>query len=181
MQLPPTARSIRRCYVLFGSVLRSCQEILGSGYPDTQSGKAPENNRKWQGIGCDVEEIGRFTVDREKDARFLARIYTAGEIEYSFSCPNPALHLAVRFCAKEAAVKAFCSIGEDLIDYAKIEITNQDSGVPDLIIHGSEGVLLHNTYDLSISLSHSQSTAMAVVIITRKQIGRQFLDNHDSY
>jgi len=60
------------------------------------------------GIGVDLVECARIqrSIDRFGD-RFLHRVFTNGEIEYSMSMKFPARHLAARFAAKEAVSKAF--------------------------------------------------------------------------
>ena len=76
-------------------------------------------------IGCDIEEISRFKDKTlEKDSNFLYRIYTQNELDYCFKNKNSAHHLAVRFCAKEAVVKALSGIYNKTISYNKIEILN---------------------------------------------------------
>ena len=58
------------------------------------------------GIGVDLVECARIehSIERFGD-RFLNRVFTAGEIEYSKSMKYPARHLAARFAAKEASQK----------------------------------------------------------------------------
>ena len=60
------------------------------------------------GIGVDLVECARIqhSIDRFGD-RFLHRVFTDGEIEYSMSMKFPARHLAARFAGKEAVSKAF--------------------------------------------------------------------------
>ena len=60
------------------------------------------------GIGVDLVECARIerSVDRFGD-RFLHRVFTDGEIEYSMSMKFPSRHLAARFAGKEAVAKAF--------------------------------------------------------------------------
>ena len=59
------------------------------------------------GLGLDATDIKRIaaTIERYGD-RFVARIFTAGEIAYSRRRREPAIHFAGRFAAKEAAMKA---------------------------------------------------------------------------
>jgi len=59
------------------------------------------------GIGVDLVENARIehSLDRFGE-RFLHRVFTDGEIEYSQSMKYPARHLAARFAAKEAVSKA---------------------------------------------------------------------------
>jgi holo-[acyl-carrier protein] synthase len=58
------------------------------------------------GIGVDIESIERFVkLDRAKDSRFLAKIFTEKELDYCFKYKSPAEHLAVRYAGKEAVIK----------------------------------------------------------------------------
>jgi len=120
------------------------------------------------GIGCDVEEIDRFSLDRSCDAAYLQRIFTSTELEYCYSFHHPAPHLAARFCAKEAVVKALSSVGGDPVDYRNIEIEKKPSGVPYVTIHSEDTINPGNRYDICLSISHCNTTAMAVVLITKK-------------
>jgi holo-[acyl-carrier protein] synthase len=120
------------------------------------------------GIGCDIEEIERFCLDRNSDAAFLQRIFTSPEIEYCYSFQHPAPHLAARFCAREAVVKALSSVGDDQVDYRNIEINKYPSGVPYVTIHPEEPTNPGKKYDICLTISHCNTTAMAVVLITRK-------------
>jgi holo-[acyl-carrier protein] synthase len=59
------------------------------------------------GSGVDVIEIARIERSlREFGARFQRRICTPAEIRTCESAGRPAVHFAVRFAAKEAAMKA---------------------------------------------------------------------------
>src|SRR5437868_4489254 len=60
------------------------------------------------GIGVDLVECARIqhSLDRFGE-KFLRRVFTGGEIEYSMSMKFPARHLAARFAGKEAVSKAF--------------------------------------------------------------------------
>ena len=59
------------------------------------------------GLGMDATEIERIaaTVERYGE-RFLHRVFTPRELEYCMRRKNPAPHLAGRFAAKEAGMKA---------------------------------------------------------------------------
>ncbi len=67
-------------------------------------GRAHESIR---GIGVDLAGIPRMrqVVERWQD-RFLRRVFTEGEIAYCQRRHDPIPHLAARFAAKEAALKA---------------------------------------------------------------------------
>jgi holo-[acyl-carrier protein] synthase len=114
------------------------------------------------GIGTDIEEISRFR-NKEKTEDFLKKIYTEKELEYCFSKDRPAQHLAVRFAAKEAIIKAFGSINKKIL-FNQIEILNNEDRVPYVNI----GTHLSENYKIKISLSHAKGYAMAVALIYKE-------------
>jgi holo-[acyl-carrier protein] synthase len=118
------------------------------------------------GIGCDIEEINRFYLDKTTDEKFLIRIFTPTELDYCYSFQNPAPHLACRFCAKEAVVKAFCSIGEKPPEYRCIEIGNYQDGVPFVTVPDIGDDRNRKRFGIRVCLSHSETMAMAVASIT---------------
>lgn len=117
------------------------------------------------GVGIDIEDIKRFEkYSSDKNSSFLKKVYTPMEIEYCFSSKSPAKHLAVRFCAKEAIYKAFCSIGIFGLGFQDVEIVNDSTRVPRVkfLSDKLEG------YSCKISLSHSKNNAAASVIVFKK-------------
>ena len=58
------------------------------------------------GVGIDLMEIGRFAAALERRPRLAERLFTDGERAFAADRGEPARHLAVRFCAKEAVAKA---------------------------------------------------------------------------
>jgi len=63
------------------------------------------------GIGTDIVDVGRIrkAVERWGD-RFLKRVFTEAEVVYCLAKANPYPHLAARFAAKEAVMKALSSL-----------------------------------------------------------------------
>ena len=57
-------------------------------------------------IGIDVLEIDRLERALERRPRLAERVFSPAELAYAASRRRPASHLAARFAAKEAAVKA---------------------------------------------------------------------------
>ena len=113
------------------------------------------------GIGVDIEDIGRFAgLRRAKDGPFLKKIFTAGELDYCFSKKNAAPHLAARFCAKEAVVKALHGVGAAALSYTDIEIVSSRK-VPRVVLR--KGSL--KEYRAEISLSHSGGMAIAFALV----------------
>lgn len=113
-------------------------------------------------IGVDIEDISRFSDKTpEKDAAFLNRIFTQKELEYCFGYKNPAPHLAARYCAKEAVVKAVSELYDKTVSYNKIEILNNNKGAPFINIYIED----LKKYKFSVSLSHEKDKAAAFIIV----------------
>jgi len=110
-------------------------------------------------VGVDVEENGRFSdLNMKNDAKFLEKIFTKNELEYCFSTNGPAQHLAVRFAAKEAVIKAISALGEKKPPLKAIEVRRESTGVPTVSLL---------SYDIKISLSHSRNSSIAVALIAK--------------
>ena len=121
-----------------------------------------------QAIGCDIEEIGRFREDITQSSRFLDRVFTRNEQEYCLSYQDPASHFAARYCAKEAVVKALCSLGLSPLPFSSIEIVHDDGGVPRVILHPEgEGRMKYLNLEIQVSMSHSPTIAMAVSLVRK--------------
>ena len=115
-------------------------------------------------IGIDLEDVKRFSKfvrirNKKSSKNFLSKVYTKKELDYCFSKPKPSQHLAARFCAKEAIIKAFLSKGKKIAQ-TDIEILNDKIGVPKAKILNKK---LAKTKIL-LSLSHSNDEAAAFVI-----------------
>ena len=77
------------------------------------------------GIGVDIETIERFrNTELIETKRPLKKIFTPNELVYCQDYADPAPHLAARFAAKEAIVKALASSGIIVNEFSKIEILN---------------------------------------------------------
>ena len=89
------------------------------------------------GIGVDVIECSRIqhSIERFGD-RFLHRVFTDGEIEYSMSMKFPERHLAARFAGKEAVAKAFGTGIGKAMGWRNIDIRKKESGEPFLVFSG---------------------------------------------
>lgn len=115
--------------------------------------------------GVDLIEISRIAEAIERHGkRFLDRIFT--ELEQK-ECHDRIPSLAVRFAAKEAAAKALgCGIGD--VSWLEIEVRSDERKAPYLVLSG-EGERLAKEMGLitwSVSLSHTESHAIAFVVAT---------------
>lgn len=110
------------------------------------------------GIGVDIEKVQRFAkLDRERDRGFFDKLYTEAELDYCFSKDPAAPHLAARFAAKEAVVKALGNLGLAAQSYRDIEIRRATDGAPSVF-------LAHPGLAAQVSLSHTDDTAIAFAI-----------------
>ena len=110
------------------------------------------------GIGVDIIEVERIQKLAEKSPRFLKRVFTDEEIEYSSGKMNKFQHLAARFAAKEAFFKA---LGKK-INWTDVGVVNLPSGKPELELKGGGTFPFDKTY---VSLSHLKDYAIAYVVL----------------
>ena len=120
------------------------------------------------GLGVDLVECARIqhSLDRFGD-RFLHRVFTEGEIEYSTSMKFPARHLAARFAAKEAVSKAFGTGIGKAMGWRDIDVRKKPSGEPYLLLSGQAEALAQSRGVKSalITLSHTDNHAVACVVL----------------
>jgi holo-[acyl-carrier protein] synthase len=120
------------------------------------------------GIGVDLVENARIEHSLERfGERFLQRVFTAGEIEYSKSMKYPARHLAARFAAKEAVSKAFgTGIGKSM-GWKDVDVRRKESGEPYVVLEGGAKKLAEErkVSSVSITLSHTEHHAMAMIVV----------------
>src|SRR5688572_11753820 len=108
-------------------------------------------------IGVDIVEIPRIEKS-VGNARFLKRVFTAGEIAYCRARKNSAQHFAVRFAAKEAVWKA---VGEPRLLHRDIQVRNKANGKPEVVFPKRFAKLAKR---VSISLSHGREYAVAMAL-----------------
>jgi phosphopantetheine--protein transferase-like protein len=119
------------------------------------------------GIGIDIQDIASFGDYATPDnARFLSRVFTEDERYYCLGMASPPQHLAARFAAKEAVVKALSPFTSVAIE--QVEVTRHGSGRPAVTLLTPESL----DYDIRVSLSHSPSQAVAVAVVERRSDDR---------
>ena len=120
-------------------------------------------------IGIDMVEIAR--VERmiaSKGDHALQKLFTDAERAYALSRPRPALHLAARVAAKEAAYKALRGThAARAIGWRELEVCLAEDGSPTLVLHGGaarRAVELGVTR-VHLSLTHTAGSAAAVAVL----------------
>jgi holo-[acyl-carrier protein] synthase len=112
------------------------------------------------GVGVDLLEIARLERALDRHPRLADRVFTDGELGYARARRRPGRHLAARFCAKEAAVKA---LGTGPFGLRDIEVV--ESRPPRLELTGAAAAAASERgVELDVSLSHAREMAVAVVV-----------------
>jgi holo-[acyl-carrier protein] synthase len=108
-------------------------------------------------VGIDLIEIDRVERALERRPRLAERLFTEGELAYARERARPARHLAARFAAKEAVIKA---LGQG-VPPREIEVVAGEP--PRLELHGRAAEVAGDA-EIAISLTHSRESAAAVAI-----------------
>ncbi len=118
------------------------------------------------GIGIDIIEIERIQQSIEKFGdKFLNKIFTQGELEYSLSKKNKYQHLAARFAAKEAIAKALATGWSKGFRWKDIEIYNEKNGLPQVQLKGALHDFVGEDKSLKITMSHSDHYVTCFAIL----------------
>jgi len=111
------------------------------------------------GVGIDLLEIDRLERALARHPRLAQRVFTDAEREYAAGRARPGRHLAARFAAKEAVVKALgLSGGFGLRD---IEVL---AGEPPVVRLSGRAEAAAAGLAVKISLTHSRDFAAAVAM-----------------
>jgi holo-[acyl-carrier protein] synthase len=111
------------------------------------------------GIGIDLLEIDRMERALERHPRLAERVFTPAEREYAAARARPGRHLAARFAAKEAVVKALgLRAGFGL---REVEVV---AGEPPTVRLSGKASEAAGDRAVDISLTHSRDNAAAVAI-----------------
>lgn len=123
------------------------------------------------GLGCDFIEIERVrsVLERHGD-RFLRRVFTEEERAYCSSMKYPFRHYAARFAAKEAVSKTFSTGICDKFGWHSASIHHGERHQP-LVRLDERGQALLKEFGATgvlVSLTHSETAAMAVALLVRE-------------
>ena len=114
------------------------------------------------GAGIDLIEIERIERALRRRPALAERIFTRRELDAAHARPRPGRHLAARFAAKEAALKA---LGLGGLRLHEVEVEGGADSPPTLNLSGSAAqTAAERGVDLDLSLTHSRDLAAAVVV-----------------
>jgi holo-[acyl-carrier protein] synthase len=116
-------------------------------------------------VGVDIIDIERMEQAVKRTPRILERVFTREELEYCLARNNPYPSLAVRFAAREA-LRKLDVVFTNGIGFHDVEVVLDTYGKPFLFLHhrAREKAEQAGITDLAVSLSHSKTQAIAVVI-----------------
>lgn len=121
------------------------------------------------GLGTDLMEVERIAEKINKESGFREMVFSKTEIDYCESKTNKFEHYAARFAAKEAFFKALGTGWQTGTHFNEVEITNDESGKPVLVLLDETKKTLSplGIRNILVSLSHLKEIASAVVIIEK--------------
>jgi holo-[acyl-carrier protein] synthase len=123
------------------------------------------------GAGIDIVEVCRMEeIIRKWGDRFVARVFSKGEITYCAGCALPAAHYAARFAVKESFLK---SLGMGLgmgLSLKDIEVANDRRGKPRVRLLGraADILLRFGIRAVHVSISHTRHSATAIVLLEKR-------------
>jgi holo-[acyl-carrier protein] synthase len=114
------------------------------------------------GVGIDLLDIERLERALERRPRLAERVFTDAERAYAAAHARPGLHLAARFCAKEAVAKA---LGMTAWSWRDVEVV-ATGGAPELRLSGAVAARAEElSVRAAVSLTHTDTTAGAVALL----------------
>jgi holo-[acyl-carrier protein] synthase len=119
------------------------------------------------GIGTDMIRVERMEKLVADGKPFLETLFTEREMDYCETKARKSEHYAARYAAKEAILKALGSGYRKGLAFSEIEIINDELGKPQVYLQGEVKKTFdsHQIRQISISLSHIEEIAIAVVIL----------------
>jgi holo-[acyl-carrier protein] synthase len=126
--------------------------------------------------GIDLVDCPRIEemLKRHGD-RFVQRIFTEAEQAYAEANKNKVEKLAGRFAAKEAVLKLMGTGWRGKIAWTDIEVINNSSGQPEVILSGEvEKIAVKlGVKHVSISITHTANFAIASAVALTQSNGNK--------
>jgi holo-[acyl-carrier protein] synthase len=114
-------------------------------------------------VGIDLLEVERMERALQRRPRLAERLFTDIERAYAASRPRPAMHLAARFCAKEAVAKALALEAWSFLD---VEVVGGGDRPPEVRLTGAAAARAGALgASVCISLTHTHAMAGAVAMV----------------
>ena len=117
------------------------------------------------GVGTDLVDVDRVRRALERRPGLRSRLFTDDEWAYAERHRDPHPHLAARFAAKEAVMKAL-GRGMSSMSFAEIEVCRDEQGAPSVALHGAAASVAAESgvRRWHLSLTHTDALAQAVAV-----------------
>ena len=120
-------------------------------------------------IGVDIVEVPRVERLVRKHERAQERLFTQPEIDVLPRARQVHEHMAARFAAKEAVLKA---LGTGLVPgmrWTDVEVVNEESGRPRVRLGGEVAAFAERegVQEVELSISHTSGLALAQALAVR--------------
>ena len=124
-------------------------------------------------MGIDVVAVERLRRLVEDDRERQETLFTPGELDYCHGKRRCYEHLAARFAAKEAVLKAFGTGISQRMRWTEVEVMRERSGRPTIRLAGAvaEFAERHGLRELDVSLAHVESLAVAQAVAVWRRRG----------
>lgn len=120
------------------------------------------------GVGMDLIEVARVERALDRHPRLADRLFTPQELEYATSKGRPGRHLAARFAAKEAVVKALRLGPGTSLREIEVVVPGDGDPVPRIKLTGKVlDEAAARGLEVQVSLTHAREMAGAVAIADR--------------
>ena len=118
-----------------------------------------------RGVGIDLVDVDRFRRMLGRRPGLIERLFTSSERAYCLERNDPTERFAVRFAAKEAALKSM-GVGIGAVEWHDIEVGRSPEGRPSLELSGRAAKLAEelSIVRFELSMTHTSSMAQAEVI-----------------
>ncbi len=114
-------------------------------------------------VGIDAVGVTRLRRVVGDDERRRTTLFTDRELAYCTGKRRCYEHMAARFAAKEAVLKAFGTGVSQRMRWTDVEVVNEDSGRPRIRLAGAVASFAerHGLKDVDVSLTHTEDLAFA--------------------
>lgn len=127
-------------------------------------------------IGVDIVHVPDFREQLARPGSYFEEVFTVLELRVAAQKPDRALHLAGRWAAKEAFIKAWSQaiygrppvLSPDLVDFQEIEVQPDRWGRVAVVTRGEVEKAVATSLGpvaTSLSISHDGASAVATCLI----------------
>ena len=124
-------------------------------------------------VGIDAVAVERVTRLLGEHDRAAETLFTAGELRHCRGRRRSGDHLAARFAAKEAVLKAFGTGLGPRMRWTDVEVVTEPGGHPAVALHGEAAALgrRRGLDHVDLSLTHTGGLALAAAVTVWNRAG----------